>query len=193
MGERPLHASSPHWQRGDDVPRGKIEGEALEAGAVLEDGHLPGTEGCAYPEMVEPLLVGEEGKERGEDLYRADKAAEVCRGAECACELAEEGGADEVGDGLEDGGSVHGEVLHVHGEVVVGGEGGKGGHLVVGALCMAGGVLDAGVEGGNCPREEGAADACGGDEVRAVELRKDELEHVQVHVHRRETSPNADN
>ena len=183
MGEGPLHASSPLWQRADDVPRGEIECEALEAGAVLEDVHLPGTEGCAYPDMVEPLLVEEVGEEWGEDLGCADKAAEVCRGAECVCELAQEGGADEVRGGREYGCCVYGDVLYVHGEVVVGGEGGKGGHLVLGALCMARGVFDAGVQRGNCTREKGAADERGGDEVRAVELCKDELEHIQIHVH----------
>jgi hypothetical protein len=184
MGECPLHVGSPLWERADDVPRGKIEGEALEAGAVLEDGHLPGTEWCAYPDMVEALLVEEVGEERGEDLGCADKAAEVCRGAECVCELAQEGGADEVRGGLEDGGGVHGDVLDVDGEVGVGGEGGEGGHLVVGALCMARGVFDAGVERGDCAREKGAADERSSDEAGAVELGKDELEHVQIHVHR---------
>lgn len=183
MDEGLLHGSSPAGECIDDVPGGIVEGEAVETGAVLEDGDLPGAEGGGYSEVVEAGLVLEVGEERGEDLDGADKGAEVRGGAESVGEVVEEGGACKVEDGVGCGCCVDGDAADVHGEVGVCGEGGKGGELVAGALCMAGGVLDAGVEGRDCACEECAADEGGGDEIRAVEAGKDELEHVQIDVH----------
>lgn len=73
MGEGLLHAGGPLWEGVDDGPGGKVECEAVEAGAVLEEGGLPGPEGCAYPDVSEPGLVDYVWDERGEDLWGADK------------------------------------------------------------------------------------------------------------------------
>lgn len=172
MSECAFHASSPVGQGVDDIPGGEVEREALETGAVLKDDHLPRSKGGTYSQMVEPVLVDEVGEEWREDLDCADKAAQVCGRAESVCEIVQEGGADQIGGGLKYGSSVEGDALDVHDEVVVGCEGGKGGHDILGALCMAGRVFDACVEGRNGPSEKGAADERRGDEIRPVQLPK---------------------
>lgn len=132
--------------------------------------------------MGEPGLVEEVGEERGYDIFGADEAAQVGGRGECAYEVVQEGGVDDLRVSVE-GGGVDGDALDVYAEVVVGGDGRKGGYLMVGALGMAAGVLDTGIEGGDGAGEKGAADTGGGDEIRAGQLRENELEHVEIHVH----------
>ena len=96
----------------------------------------------------------------------------------------QEYGVDDVGCVLANWRCVNGDALCMHAEVVVGCESRKGGHFVVCAFGMAEGVFYASVERWDSTREERAASESCCDEICAAQLAKDELEHVEIHVHR---------